>query len=66
MLIVTIKQFFATNNSTIFNNLKGFFSYMEKNIKDMIECIRKAESNLKVADSYLKDAKDILRKIGEK
>ena len=39
---------------------------MEKNITDIMEYIRQAESNLQIATSYLKDMKEMLRKIEEK
>jgi len=39
---------------------------MNKNISDTIECLRHIESNLLTANSYLKEAKEMLSKIEEK
>ncbi len=39
---------------------------MKKNITDVLECLWQVESSLTTANSYLKDAKDMLRKIEEK
>ena len=66
MWIVSFKQVFATNHNTTVNNLNLSFYIMNKNITDMMECIRQAESSLQIANSYLKDMKEMLRKIEEK
>jgi len=66
VLIEPFIQVFATNYNTTVNNLNLSFHIMNKNITDMMECIRQAESSLQIANSYLKDVKEMLRKIEEK
>ena len=52
--------------TTVKNNTKYFFQLMKKNISDIMECLRQAESSLITANSYLKEAKEKLRKLEEK
>ncbi len=62
MLIGFVTKCYKTVN----NNTKYFFKIMKKNISDILDCLRQVESSLITANSYLKEAKDMLRKLEEK
>ena len=55
--------FVTIHYTTVNNNTKYFFQIMKKNITDIMDCLRQVESKLIAANSYLKEAKDMLRKI---